>query len=754
MSGEIEQKYTLSASLLGHESDVKAIVFPHPDTIASASRDGSTRLWKFDKRDSDNVNSWESSVLYYEKPYINSIGWLDADDQSLVISGDQKGSIFASLPLEDTSERLEPLYYLLGHESNVCALDSKYGIVVSGSWDKTARVWENGKLKYVLNGHSQAVWSVAILSKSFILTGSADKTIRLWKDGEFVKEFLGHTDAVRGLDVLSESTFVSCSNDASVRLWSLDSEKSLQELYGHTSFIYSVKALPNGDIISSGEDRSVRVWRNGESVQVITLPCISLWSVAVNYDTGDFAVAGSDYIIRVFSKDQKRFAPEAEIKKLEETVANSAIGKDQMSSINKEDLSGSEGLKVDGKKEGEIKLIRAENNTVIAYQWSAQTWVKIGEVIGQGNSSSKKTYQGKEYDYIFDVDVQEGAPPLKLPYNLTENPYDAARRFIEANELPASYLDQVAQFITTNSEGIDLTNQAPATSPYGSRYIPGGESTDILSPGLKKTSTKTVQTKVVPVENYVTLVAFQPAPIAKAVRTFNAKQDASKQLNEIEISAIEPALASLNGETAQELYSIASKIISNWDVPSMLPAFDILRIVIPHLTQFAPVALVQQLLSCMDTDVPKHCLLAIRGFVNLFVAPNSQASSLVDNATTRNTIFATIQDLLQNGTSSPASNIAIASLALNYAVRTYGKRNSPAAAATSADLLLRQFLAFYPFLNDSESQYRLFLAVGTLLTVASPQGRATVASFIKSVKINLEEQRLKNVAADIQVLIE
>ncbi|KAF5097670.1 hypothetical protein DV451_003717 [Geotrichum candidum] len=751
MSQKTEEKYTLSASLIGHESDVKAITFPHSDTIASGSRDGSTRLWKFGERDAENVNIWNSSVLYHETPYINSIGWLDADDQSLVVSGDQKGSIFASLPLEGADERLEPLYYLLGHESNVCALDSKHGLIVSGSWDKTARVWEGGKLKYVLKGHSQAVWCVAILSKSLILTGSADKTIRLWKDGEFVKEFAEHTDAVRGLDIISDSMFVSCSNDASLRIWSLDSDKSLQELYGHTSFIYSVKVLPNGDIVSSGEDRSVRIWRNGEVIQVITLPCISLWSVAVNSDTGDFAVGGSDHIIRVFSRDTERFAPEAEIKKLEETVANSAIGKDQMSAINKEELSGPEGLEVNGKKEGEIKMIRAENNTVIAYQWSEGTWVKIGEVIGQGNSSSKKTYQGKEYDYVFDVDVQEGAPALKLPYNLTENPYDAARRFLEANELPANYLDQVAQFITTNSEGVDLTNQAPATSPYGSRYIPGGESTSTPTP--KTTVTKTVQTKVVPVENYVTLVAFQPAPIAKAVRTFNAKQDTANQLNEIELGAIEPALSSLNSETAKELYSIASKIISTWDVPSMLPAFDILRIVIPHLSSFAPVALVQQLLSCMDANVPKHCLLAIRGLVNLFACPNPQAIGLVDNATTRSTVFGTISELLQNGVSSTPSNIAIASLALNYAVRTYGKRDNPAAASTAADLLLKQLLSFYPSFSDGESRYRLFLAVGTLLTVAGPQGRAAVTGFIKSNEIDLSEQRLKDVAADIQALV-
>lgn len=643
---------------------------------------------------------------------------------------------------------VEPLYYLMGHESNVCALDSKFGIVVSGSWDKTARVWENGKVKHILKGHSQAVWAVAVLSKSLMLTGSADKTIRLWKDGVCKKIFNGHTDAVRSIDILSESTFVTCSNDASVRMWSIDSEECISELYGHTSFIYSVKALENGDIVSSGEDRSCRVWRGGECVQVITLPCISLWSVAVNKETGDFAVGGSDHIIRVFTRDPLRAAPELEQKQLEETVANSGIGKDQMDAINKEALSGPEGLSIDGKKEGEIKMIRSESNTVNAYQWSAGTWVKIGEVVGQGSTSNKKTYEGQEYDYVFDVDIEDGRPPLKLPYNLTQNPYDAARKFLEANELPGSYLDQIAQFITTNSEGIDLSSQAPPESSYGTRYVPGVPET------ATKSIPKAVSTKVVPIRNYVQLVNFQPGPIVKGTRTFNAKQDPSAQLSEAELTEIETSLSQINPVSAQHLYTAVSKILNSWDVPAMLPALDILRIIIPSLETFAPTALIQQLLSCMDADVPKHCLLAIRGLVNLFTCPKTQAINLVDNSSARETVFGAILDLFEKGANTVQTNIAVASLCLNYAVLAAKTTTRPGAVSPSADVLLQKFVAIVPHLNDSESRYRLFLAVGTLLTVAGPNGKQTVSKFVASTgDWDLSEDRFKKVAQDIQALI-
>jgi phospholipase A-2-activating protein len=53
-------------------------------------------------------------------------------------------------------------------------------------------------------------------------------------------------------------------------------------------------------------------------------------------------------------------------------------------------------------------------------QWdsASSTWTKIGDVVDAVGSGHKKLYEGKEYDYVFDVDIQDGVPPLKLPYNV------------------------------------------------------------------------------------------------------------------------------------------------------------------------------------------------------------------------------------------------------------------------------------------------------------------------------------------------
>ena len=39
-------------------------------------------------------------------------------------------------------------------------------------------------------------------------------------------------------------------------------------------------------------------------------------------------------------------------------------------------------------------------------------------MVDAAGSGHKRLHEGKEYDYVFDVDIKDGAPPLKLPYNV------------------------------------------------------------------------------------------------------------------------------------------------------------------------------------------------------------------------------------------------------------------------------------------------------------------------------------------------
>ncbi|VDQ15967.1 unnamed protein product [Trichobilharzia regenti] len=92
----------------------------------------------------------------------------------------------------------------------------------------------------------------------------------------------------------------------------------------------------------------------------------------------------------------------------------------------------------------------------------------------------------KEYDFVFTVDIDESMPPLKLPYNRTEDPWFAAHSFIQRNDLPAGYLDTVANFIIQNAGpqvGSGVASDSSYCDPFtgAHRYIPQNPSADKTS---------------------------------------------------------------------------------------------------------------------------------------------------------------------------------------------------------------------------------------------------------------------------------
>lgn len=68
----------------------------------------------------------------------------------------------------------------------------------------------------------------------------------------------------------------------------------------------------------------------------------------------------------------------------------------------------------------------------------------------------------QEYDYVFTIDVNEGGPSMKLPYNVSDDPWLAAHNFLQKNDLSPMFLDQVANFIIENTKGHVVGPAQPA----------------------------------------------------------------------------------------------------------------------------------------------------------------------------------------------------------------------------------------------------------------------------------------------------
>ena len=200
---------------------------------------------------------------------------------------------------------------LKGHTNSTAsvAITADGKLIVSGSFDKTIRVWEteSGKCLSVLKDKANPVLSVAITADGkLIVSGSLDKTVRVWEteSGKCLSVLKGHTDSPYGVGITADGKLiVSGSNDNTVRVWETESGKCLSVLKGHTNYVRSVAITADGKLIVSGSwDTTIRVWETASRacLSVLRGHIDKVFGVAITAD-GKLIVSGSlDTTIRVW----------------------------------------------------------------------------------------------------------------------------------------------------------------------------------------------------------------------------------------------------------------------------------------------------------------------------------------------------------------------------------------------------------------------------------------------------------------------
>ena len=119
---------------------------------------------------------------------------------------------------------------LSGHTSlvNDFALISYGNLLASSSWDKTVRIWYlvTCTLKYILNGHTSAVYGIRLITSDILASGASDSTIRLWNltSGSLIRTLMNHTNMIiLTVDLLTyddgSNVLVSGSTDTTIRVW-------------------------------------------------------------------------------------------------------------------------------------------------------------------------------------------------------------------------------------------------------------------------------------------------------------------------------------------------------------------------------------------------------------------------------------------------------------------------------------------------------------------------------------------------------
>ncbi|KAK1414472.1 hypothetical protein QVD17_30216 [Tagetes erecta] len=153
------------------------------------------------------------------------------------------------------------------------SLDEQHGLLYSGSWDKTLRVWRlsDSRCLESVAAHDDAVNAVVVGFDGLVFTGSADGSVKVWrrelvgKDTKHMMVYmlLNQDSAVTSVAVnVTDVVVYAGSSDGLVNFW--DRQKQALGhggvLRGHKQAVLCLASA--GRLLFSGSaDKSICVWR-------------------------------------------------------------------------------------------------------------------------------------------------------------------------------------------------------------------------------------------------------------------------------------------------------------------------------------------------------------------------------------------------------------------------------------------------------------------------------------------------------------
>ena len=157
---------------------------------------------------------------------------------------------------------------LTGHNGGINSLAiAPDGRLVTGSADKTARVWDlkdPAAPPRVLRGHENVISALAFAPDGRLVTGSYDKTARVWdlKDPAAPPRVLrGHKGGISALAFTPDGRLVTGSDDQTARVWDLKNPAAPPRvLEGHEGGITALAFAPDGRLVTGSGDKTARVW--------------------------------------------------------------------------------------------------------------------------------------------------------------------------------------------------------------------------------------------------------------------------------------------------------------------------------------------------------------------------------------------------------------------------------------------------------------------------------------------------------------
>ncbi|KAI9928462.1 hypothetical protein AWENTII_008196 [Aspergillus wentii] len=181
------------------------------NALVTGGSDSNIRIWDIDTK----------SIIRTLKGHSSTVRCLQIINGKTLISGSRDTTIRI---WDLTSPSPEPILVLEGHSATVKCVQAHEDLLVSGSYDHDARIWNihTGECLHVLKGHQGQIFELQF-DGTRIVTGSFDTEIRVWdpKSGSCLAILSGHKDLITHLD-LQANNLISADCVGMLRRWSLE----------------------------------------------------------------------------------------------------------------------------------------------------------------------------------------------------------------------------------------------------------------------------------------------------------------------------------------------------------------------------------------------------------------------------------------------------------------------------------------------------------------------------------------------------
>ncbi|XP_028408749.1 apoptotic protease-activating factor 1-like isoform X2 [Dendronephthya gigantea] len=204
------------------------------------------------------------------------------------------------------------LQVLNGHTMAVycLALSHSGTILASGSYDSTTRLWNMDSYEqlFVLQGDGGFVNALDFSADDRrLFTGSNDGYLRVWlvATGELFSSLPAHNGHIRGLCTTKDGLYVATASlDYTINLWRSDTLEFQGCFIGHIDTVYSIVAT-GGDkptLVSGSGDKTVKIWdlKTCKEVRSLCGHQGEIYCVAVSPDTKHVISAGKDLVVRLW----------------------------------------------------------------------------------------------------------------------------------------------------------------------------------------------------------------------------------------------------------------------------------------------------------------------------------------------------------------------------------------------------------------------------------------------------------------------